>query len=728
MLLVRKSLCAFLIPLMLLAAAPVQADDDVSTAYAAVLRGDVEAAQEIVDDLSTGEGKAGGVAELGGWLSQYRHMLDARKDIKQKTFEWNCAQSQAALAEDNVYLALTFAARAVPYGLNEDPLAEATWAERLVERALEEAARWESEQEWSKAASYYLMLQRIRPDDEGIESKDDNATRHARLEALYESRDKMMRRIEGVDWSLMRSAVRLIAHNYYDKPDFKRAAEGGLQNLITICETGKLFEYLDEVAKAEQRDAFMEQLTELYGEVQATDEDAFDYKDLLKLYRVVEDVNEETVELPEALLVMEYLEGATSELDDFTSVVWPADASEFDKYMMGGFEGVGIQLGVDELTKRLRVVTPLENSPALEAGIQAGDLIVEVDGESTRGWSTEDAVRNIMGRAGTEVVLTMFRPSTGQRIPFELTRRKIVLKTVRGIERQDQGRSEDWNFMVDPDDGVAYIQLTGFHPDSARDLRAALEEASQQGMQGLILDLRNNPGGLLEVAVDTVSLFLADGEVLSTDGLSERRQVYEVSGRAPYANLPLIVLINEGSASASEIVAGCLKDHGRALIVGERSYGKGSVQRVLNLTDSARLKLTTALYYLPSGRSPHRRIDAEEWGVEPDWKVELNPKELRRVMELNTESYVIRADDKPPAELSEQDREDALSEIMDDTGDDEDLLLSEKEIKLIEADPIEVADQDPQLEAALLQLRVKLAAGMPWPQDLAAKPVVVNSN
>ena len=217
-------------------------------------------------------------------------------------------------------------------------------------------------------------------------------------------------------------------------------------------------------------------------------------------------------------------------------------------------------------------------------------------------------------------------------------------------------------------------------------------------MKGLVLDIRHNPGGLLDVAVEIVSLFVDDGEVVSTRGRQESDRRTCLPGKARYADIPLVVLVNEHSASASEILAGALQDHQRALVLGERTFGKGSVQHVQPLSDKARIKLTTALYYLPSGRSPHKAPHAERWGVDPDWELRLTPKEFRRVVERERAAYIIHNEKQDDANrvLSEEERTKRVDAVKsgDENKDDEPPLLSDAEIKELEKDPHEAPKRD----------------------------------
>ncbi|MFO0840283.1 MAG: S41 family peptidase [Phycisphaerae bacterium] len=693
------------------------ADDKLSQAYSAILQGDIAGGKtEVERVLASGSNQQ--ALQAKSWLSQFHEKTESRDELRDKTYAWNVDQARHALAGDQTYLALSFAAQATAYAADDDQLAGESLAPELRDAAMREAKRFQDQELWSKAHSIYFLLTRIFPHDEQLKTLRQNAERHARLEALYDSKDAVKRRTKDVDANLLFESLRRVDENYYEKPDFKVMAEGALLNLMALCETHKLNDVFDGVANPATREHFLSKIELERQNLQKADK--FDRKTLLALYRSMKEANRLTIELPEPLLIIEFLEGALSKLDDFTSVVWPADSNEFDKMMVGGFSGVGIQLGIDETTSRLQVVTPLEGSPALDAGIEPEDLIVGVDDQSTKGWSTEDAIRQITGPEGTKVTLKMFRPSTGEHASYTLTRRRIQLRSVRGIERMP-GSADKWNYMLDPAAGVAYVQLTGFNPESGHELKDALKQANDQGMKGLVLDLRNNPGGLLDVAVETVGAFLAGERVVETKGRREERQKLDTADKSEFPDLPLVVMINEHSASASEILAGALQDHGRALILGDRSFGKGSVQRVLPIGEDARLKLTTALYYLPNGRSPHKALNAENWGVDPDVHVKLTPKEVAKILEHQRNAAVIHKEKKNEKMVDADARKKELDDLKDSPKDeDSSPLLSDDDVQALRADPFKAPDFDPQLETALLQLRVKLAANLPWPHRLAA--------
>ena len=715
------------------------ADDSLRSAYSAILRGDYDAGRTSIRHLLD-EGKdSDQIEQVNTWLGDFEKVVSSRADLRVKSFDWNLEQAKKAFDEGKIYLALSFAAQAQAYANDEQEYAASPWIrDKLRPAVLKKAASFtgtDGEEQWAKAHAFYVLLQRINQDDKDVEKLREQAARHARLELIYETHKDVERRIEDVNYDMLARTAQLVEDNYYTKPDFKKMAGGAIDNLVALCNTRKLHEgteapgEFDGLADPMAREFFLGQLATLRHKVD--DASSFEAKDLLQLYHDIKDACRKSVSLPNALLIVEFTEGALGELDDYTSVVWPADAREFDKMMVGNFVGVGIQLGIDELSNRLKVVTPLENSPSLEQGIEPGDLIIAVDGGTTKDWTTDEAVREITGPEGTEVTLTIYRPRTGKRIDFTLERRPIKLTTVRGVQRLENGEAGKWDFMLDKDAGIAYIRLTNFNPDSAKELHASLEQAQDQGMHGLVLDLRHNPGGLLDVAVDTVSTFLRNGRVVKTDGRAEQPQRLRVTGEADYADLPLVVLVNEHSASASEILAGCLRDHDRAIVLGERTFGKGSVQRVYPLErrsffgggSRARLKLTTALYYLPSGISPHKKPDAEVWGVDPDVEVDLTPKEFAKVLERQSDAFIIHNEGEEEAANGDSEERDAeLAALTAEDEDDDDSLLTEDDIKLLRDDPTEAPNVDPQLETALLQLRVKLAANVPWPRQLAQKP------
>ncbi|MEN0021457.1 MAG: S41 family peptidase, partial [Planctomycetota bacterium] len=333
-----------------------------------------------------------------------------------------------------------------------------------------------------------------------------------------------------------------------------------------------------------------------------------DMKHLIET-RYVEEVD--AAELRDAAI-----QGMIEHLDDpYTVYVPPADTSEFNKRLTGEYAGIGAQILVRD--GWLTIVTPLDGSPALRAGLMADDRVVEIDGNDVFEVTSDEAVELLTGEAGSTVSLMIDRD--GERMTIDIVRDEIRLVPIKGFHRD--GPEGEWQHMLDADRGIAYIQLTQFTPGIALEFfeKLAMLGARDGSLSGLIIDLRFNAGGTLTDAIDIADLFLDEGRIVSTRGRTGPEQVAEATSSDTLTDLPIIVLVNAQSASASEILAGALQDNGRAIVLGERTVGKGSVQSVLTLPrgNGAQLKITEQLYYLPSGRSLQRTDDSAVWGVDP---------------------------------------------------------------------------------------------------------------
>ena len=309
------------------------------------------------------------------------------------------------------------------------------------------------------------------------------------------------------------------------------------------------------------------------------------------------------------------IDGMLQALDDpYAEYIPPTERADFEKDLLGRFSGIGAQVQIDAGLPT--IVTPLEDSPAFRAGILPGDKIVEIDGKPTTGESIDAVVARLTGEAGTKVSIVILRGE--ERLPFTLVREQIVVRTVQGVSRRPDGT---WDFMLDHDRRIGYIRLAQFIPSAAEELAGALKSigAPEGSLNGLILDLRNNPGGDLDACLEIADMFLRQGVIVSVRGRNGPDQSYASNPRGTLPDFPLVVLVNGFSASASEIVAGSLADHGRATIVGTRTFGKGLVQTVRHLRSvpEAYVKFTVQRYELPSGRVIQRTDDSTTWGVDP---------------------------------------------------------------------------------------------------------------
>jgi carboxyl-terminal processing protease len=326
-------------------------------------------------------------------------------------------------------------------------------------------------------------------------------------------------------------------------------------------------------------------------------------------------------------LIRGAIRGMISSLDPHSAFLLPESYKDLQIETSGQFSGIGIVITMQDNV--VTVISPIDGTPAYKAGIKAGDQIIKVDGEETKAMMLWEAVKNMRGKKGTSVVITIRRKGLPESIDFTIVRDIIPLESVR-------------SYLLRP--GYGYVRITNFRENTADDVRAALKklESGKTPLNGLILDLRDNPGGLLDQAIKVADIFLDKGPIVSIEGrLKAHSKIYSAHDDKDKVSQPIVLLINDGSASASEIVAGALQDHGRALVLGTTSFGKGSVQTVEPLRDGSGLKLTIARYYTPNGRA------IQVQGIVPDVLVD--------------QRYVTASEEKKPHYMKEKDLKDHIS-------------------------------------------------------------------
>jgi carboxyl-terminal processing protease len=360
---------------------------------------------------------------------------------------------------------------------------------------------------------------------------------------------------------------------------------------------------------------------------------------LIDVHRLITD---RYVDMPDmASLQKGAIDGMIQSLEDpYTEFVPAADLAEFNKELRGEYVGIGALVRFED--GYTTIVTPLDGSPALEAGLRPGDRIVTVDGTDATGMNADGVVALLTGEPNTMVAITVERE--GERIDLELERRDIVQRTVAGIRRD---ADNEWDFMLDDEARVGYVRLTQFNAQSPDEMRAALESLRERGVRALILDLRFNPGGQLRSAIEIADMFLTSGVIVTTKGRAYTDQSASASAETVLPETPLVVLLNRGSASASEVLSGALKDNGRAVVLGTRSFGKGVTQGVFNLPSGAgQVKITEQHYYGPSGKMINREPGAADWGIDPTpgFVVPMNDREYAAMLEARRETDIIRRD------------------------------------------------------------------------------------
>jgi carboxyl-terminal processing protease len=400
--------------------------------------------------------------------------------------------------------------------------------------------------------------------------------------------------------------------------------------------------------------------TDLKAKTDSNQADVYQYLRLFSdVLNLVQDNYVDKVESKE--LIYGAINGMLKDLDPHSSFMKPEEYKELQVETKGKFGGLGIEITIRDGV--LTVVAPLEGTPADRVGIEAGDQIVKIDDAPTQDMSLTEAVQKMRGPKGTKVKLTILRKGAKKPLEFDLVRDMITIQSIRAK-------------TLEP--GYGYVRISSFQSGTANDLRNALEQLEKQNspMLGLVVDLRNDPGGLLDQAVEVSDEFLDDGLIVYTGGrLESQKMRFEAHKNTNPHNYPIVVLVNSGSASASEIVAGALQDHKRAIILGEPTFGKGSVQTVIPLNDGSAVRLTTSLYYTPSGRS----IQAK--GIEPDILVKRDTPQKKEDGE-SKEIQRIREKDLPKhMELDELKENDGSGSTGDGALETQKMLESDNQLR-----------------------------------------------
>ncbi|MDP7008953.1 MAG: S41 family peptidase [Phycisphaerales bacterium] len=373
------------------------------------------------------------------------------------------------------------------------------------------------------------------------------------------------------------------------------------------------------------------------------------YDPLIDVHRLV--VNRHIAEPDQEAMQEAAINAMLESLDDPYSVYIPSrEIDTFTKDLEGDYAGIGAEVRMVENDdkKELMIVSPMENSPALRSGILAGDIIEKIQGEDATADTIQELVSRLTGPVGTQVDLLVRHPD-GEKEEVTVTRGHIISATVSGLIR----RNQKWNWCLSDDLGIAYIRLRQFTGNTVRELRSVLHMLSREGLdQGIVLDLRDNPGGALDAAIAIVDMFLGTGEIVSVTGRSKPTSGASATSKTEIGDIPILILINGNSASAAEIVAGALQGNGRAAVLGSRSFGKGSVQEVQEIAGGL-LKLTVARYDLPTGRTIDKKLteDKKLWGVDPsDGLVVIESVEDHIERIKTTEPYRVITNNEPDSD------------------------------------------------------------------------------
>jgi carboxyl-terminal processing protease len=548
---------------------------------------------------------------------------------------------------------------------------------KVIQKATDYSVLLEEQGRWLDAyMNYFYWLQAIDPNNKGYSTRAEDLVEKAGIAASFQDSpcETCNERYEGVEQSMFERAMEALNLHYVNNIDYVQMATKALKRcelltqVLTVAsaegtEASKASSFKAPepekvtawtVALAGLRDelqASIKSTTESSSQPQAAGQgeskppvQSFGREEFLKVLDKVVALNEATVRLPVQPLIAHFVEASLGALDPYTVIVWPRQVQDFEKLMTNEFTGIGIEISKPK--GLLTVSSLLPDTPAYRSGLDAGDVIECVDGIPTKDMSLMCAVKKITGPKGTSVTLAIRRGGKEAQT-LTLTRDRIIVPTVRGWQRAASGC---WLYMLDEKERIGYVRITSFSGETAADLETTLNQLENEGLRGLIMDLRFNTGGLLDSAVNIVDKFVNEGLIVRTQPKANMIPAFEhAHRRGTHPDYPLVILMNAGSASASEIVAGALGDlkHERAILVGTRTHGKGSVQGITHYPGGgAELKYTMAYYHLPSGQRVKSREDVEkegtkDWGVGPDVDVELTSEELKQMIDVQRDNDVL---------------------------------------------------------------------------------------
>lgn len=641
-------------------------DASVKTGSSAVIehitKGDFTQASALIEQ-SSDKTDAESLKKL---MQRYQTLEQSRQEEKEKALREQMDELDKVRqrsAEDQVLdvndideaMIAVIRAREFTPDADKDKILEDTFVQKVMTQLKSNAAENEANGKWIDAYAHsYYWLTAMHKDDKGLQEKADELMELAAIElSLKDSScsETAVERHEGIEAAMFIRALHLLDSNYVHVIEYGGMAEKALtrcrllgQVLASTKETLAWSADLESISKWQTGlEAIGAQIKQEFA-----GDDSMKAENLAELLEDVLALDSITLKLPKEVVIAQFTEAAFLALDPFTNIVWPWSVQDFEKNMTQQFTGIGVE--ISKTTGVLRVVSLLPDTPAYKSGMDADDEIIAVNGEDTKDMTIYCAVSKITGPKGTKVTLKLRRPSTGDVKELTIARDKIVVHPLRGWTRQADGQ---WDYMIDPENGIGYIRLTAFTESTGENLDETLRQLEKKGLKGLILDLRFNSGGYLQAAADVVDLFVEEGVIVKSNP-RHGFATYEIAHRSgTHPDYPMIVLINGASASASEIVAGALQDakHQRAILVGERSYGKGSVQVVTPFTGGgSQLKYTVAYYHLPSDQQVKNRYQMEklgrkDWGIAPDVEVEILSNELEDIIDLQRDNDVLFSND-----------------------------------------------------------------------------------
>ena len=639
-----------------------------------ILSGDFDTANQLIRKVPAKENKK--ARQISQIIDEYNDLSSKRQQNKAEMYQKQIEEIEkikqqgtpSDVNEINEAFMTVIKAQENATPEQEKELLESDFVKKLIAEAKKKGEKFEAEGKWVDAYAHcYYWLNKLYPENKDYENHAENLTKLAMIEIALKdnSCDTSRDRHEGITKEMLVRAIRALDFSYVSELDYRQMAKKGVQQCILLAKILSLdnedISYnVDKDQIARWKAALESILAELNDE-----KITFEKEDFVRIYGEILALNTLTMKMPEEVIVAQFSEAALEALDPFTNLVWPWKVRDFQKNMTQNFTGIGIH--ITKLRGVLSVASLLPDTPAYYSGLDANDEILAVNGESTKDMSLNCVVSKITGPKGTKVTLTVRHEDApeGETEDITLVRDRIVVPTIRGWVRDHKKSPSDdqvaknpqnkgkWGHMIDPVNKIGYIRLTGFTETTAPAMERQLKSLEERGMKGLIVDLRDNSGGYLATAAAVVDMFIDKGLIVKSQPRWGIATYERATDSKTHPDYPLVILINGSSASASEIVAGALQDekYNRAILVGSRSYGKGSVQTIVPYSgDGSQLKYTMAYYHLPSDQRVKNRYvmvkqGRKDWGIAPDVEVELTSEEIKKQREIQWSNDVLaRAD------------------------------------------------------------------------------------
>lgn len=534
-------------------------------------------------------------------------------------------------------------------------LLENVFVKQTIEKAIIKAEELDANGQWLEAYKcYYWRLEKIDIDNQLYSDRARQLVDKAEIKASLQDSpcETCDERHVGIKPQIFIEAINTLDADYVVRiVDYRRMTIKAIKRCEMLAEVmaksdseiPKNKNALPPQNKKEFED-FSTALNVIVDEIDLSSE-AISKKEFIDVFEEVLTLNTTSVRLSQQVLIIQFAKGALSALDRHTAVIWPNQVSDFEKRLNGKFSGIGITFLKEKGSWIISSL--LLDTPAYKSGLNVGDVIEEVDGVEAKEMTADCMIKKITGPAGTAVALTIKSSDKNKISNLTITRANITIPSIRGWQRTREG---DWRYMIDNRNQIGYIRIATFAERTAINFEKVLSQLETKGLRGLVIDLRSNPGGVVNTAVEIVDKFIEKGMIVSTCpryGMATYMSAHKENTRSDY---PIVILTNKTSASASEIVAGALQDpkYKRAILVGERTFGKGSVQNIKRLSGNAKLKYTMAYYRLPSGQTVEsmemaKKAHKDNWGIMPDIEIKLNTEEYKKLVNMQKSNEALRS-------------------------------------------------------------------------------------